>query len=91
LWIGMILWGIGMGTQESIVRAEIAAIIPQDKRGLAFGTFNAIYGISWFVGSALMGLLYDFSLWAIVLFSVLSQLIAVVILFIYRKRKNQTV
>ncbi|MCX7987614.1 MAG: MFS transporter [Bacteroidales bacterium] len=91
LWIGMILWGIGMGAQESIVRAEIAGIIPQDKRGLAFGTFNAIYGISWFVGSAIMGLLYDFSLWATVLFSVLSQLIAVLVLFIYRRRKNQTV
>lgn len=77
---GMILWGIGMGAQESILKAEIAEMIPQEKRGTAFGTFNAIYGISWFAGSALMGILYDFSVTGLIVFSVTSQMVAAVVL-----------
>jgi len=86
---GMVAWGIGMGAQESIFKAEIAEIIPAEKRGTAFGTFNAAYGLSWFGGSALMGVLYDISLTGLIIFSVISQLIAFfVIVFIIRKYKN---
>ena len=33
-----------------------------NKRGSAFGAFNGVYGVAWFAGSAVMGLLYDHSL-----------------------------
>jgi len=88
---GMILWGIGMGAQESVMRAEIAGIVPQEKRGTAYGTFNASFGIFWFAGSAIMGLLYDVSINSLVIFSVAAQLFAAIILawFIYgRNRSN---
>ncbi|MBP7730415.1 MAG: MFS transporter [Bacteroidales bacterium] len=82
---GMILWGIGMGAQESILKAEIANMVSTEKRGRAFGTFNAIYGLSWFAGSALMGIFYDFSIKALVIFSVTAQIIAAgVILYMMR-------
>lgn len=82
---GMILWGIGMGAQESILKAEIANMVSTEKRGRAFGTFNAIYGLSWFAGSALMGIFYDFSIKALVIFSVTAQIIAAgVILYMLR-------
>jgi MFS family permease len=81
---GTVLWGIGMGAQESIIRAAIALMIPADRRGTAYGTFNSVYGVVWFAGSALMGILYDVSLPALIAFSVASQLVAVPILFAVR-------
>ncbi len=82
---GMVLWGIGMGAQESVMRAAIANMVPPEKRGSAYGIFNATFGIVWFLGSALMGLLYDVSLPALILFSVIAQLCAIPILLRLRK------
>lgn len=59
---GMILWGIGMGTQGSLLNALIADLIPPNKRSTAFGFFDAAFGIAWFAGSWLMGVLYDKSI-----------------------------
>jgi len=78
---GMVLWGIGMGAQESIMKAAIASIVPPQRRGSAFGIFNTGYGLAWFAGSALMGTLYDFSLTALVIFSVLIQTLSLPVLF----------
>jgi MFS family permease len=74
--LGMVLWGIGMGSLESIIKAALAEMVPRDRRATGFGLFNAGFGLFWFLGSALMGLLYEFSLWALVAFSVTSQLLA---------------
>jgi MFS family permease len=60
--IGAALWGLGMGAQESVMRAAIADMVPANRRGSAYGIFNAAYGLFWFLGSALMGFLYDTSL-----------------------------
>jgi len=74
---GIILWGVGMGAQESIMRAAIANMIPANKRGSAYGIFNAGYGLSWFLGSALIGIFYDISLPALIAFSVVTQLASI--------------
>lgn len=71
--IGMVCWGIGMGAQESIMRATIADLVPSHRRGTAYGLFNAGYGLAWFAGSALMGLLLDHSIGWLVAFSVACQ------------------
>lgn len=81
IW-GMVLWGIGMGAQESIMKAAIAGIVAPQRRGSAFGIFNTGYGLSWFAGSALMGTLYDFSLPALVIFSVLIQALSLPVLWL---------
>lgn len=86
---GMIVWGIGMGAQESVVKAAVADLIPHEKRGTAYGVFNTFFGVSWFAGSAHMGYLYDVSITGLILFSVIAQLIAFVILWIFTARKNQ--
>lgn len=75
--VGMALWGVGMGAQESIMRAVIADLVPTNRLGFAFGLFNTIYGIAWFAGSALMGVLYDVSLTTLVMFSSAVQLAAI--------------
>jgi len=84
--IGMILWGLGMGSQLSIMRAIIANMIPIHKRGSAYGLFNAGYGIFWFLGSSLMGMLYSISLIYLVIFSMATQLAAVPLFYIVKKR-----
>ncbi len=83
---GVVLWGIGMGAQESIMRAAVAKMIASDRRGTAYGVFNTGYGIFWFAGSALMGYLYDISIAALVLFSVGAQLLSVPLLWIVRRQ-----
>ena len=84
--LGMVLWGIGMGAQESIMRAAIAGMIAPEQRGLAYGLFNTVYGIAWFVGSVLIGVLYDVSIPWLVVFSVVAQLASIPIFFSLRKR-----
>lgn len=84
--VGMVFWGIGMGIQESILRAQISKLIVPEKRGSAFGIFNTLYGFSWFLGSATMGILYSHSVLYLVLFSFCSQIFAAfIILFLIKK------
>ena len=83
---GVLLWGVGMGTQESIIRAVVADIVPARRRGTGFGLFNACFGIAWFLGSAAMGILYDFSLPALIGFSILAQLTSLPLLLFVQKR-----
>jgi hypothetical protein len=52
-----------------------------NKRGAAFGAFNGVYGVAWFLGSAVMGLLYSHSLLLLVMFGSLSQLAAAAVFF----------
>jgi MFS family permease len=75
--LGMVFWGIGMGSLESIIKAALAEMVPRDRRATGYGLFNAGFGLFWFLGSALMGLLYEFSLGALVAFSVTAQLLAI--------------
>ena len=74
-------WAIGMGAQDACLRSGIAQVVSMNKRGTAFGAFNGVYGIMWFLGSATMGLLYDRSLMALVAFGVIAQLAAAILFF----------
>jgi MFS family permease len=56
---GMVLWGIGFGAHDSLFRAAVAQRIPRERRATVMGVFNAIYGTAWFLGSVLLGVLYD--------------------------------
>jgi MFS family permease len=78
---GMVLWGIGMGAQASVIRAAIAPLAPASQRGTAYGIFNAAYGLAWFVGSSLLGVLYEWSVPALAVVSVVLQGAALAILW----------
>jgi MFS family permease len=84
--LGMALWGIGMGAQESIVRAAVAEMVPAARRGAAYGTFNAGFGVCWFLGSAAMGVLYDLSLPVLITVTVGLQLAALPVLLVVSRR-----
>ena len=81
----MALWGIGMGAQESIMKAAVAGMVPMDKRGSAYGIFNTGYGLAWFLGSALMGILYDQSISFLVAFSIVMQLASIPVFFLAKQ------
>ncbi|ADG07258.1 MFS transporter [Kyrpidia tusciae] len=83
---GVVLWGIGMGIQDSLMSAPVATMISPERRAYAYGVFNAVYGVAWFVGSWLLGVLYDTSIVALVAFSVVVQLVAIPVLLITKKR-----
>lgn len=55
--IGIILWGIVLGVHETIMRAAVADLTAISRRGSAYGIFNTIYGLSWMLGGAFMGML----------------------------------
>lgn len=78
--VGAAIWGLGMGAQESLLKAAVAAMAPVHKRGTAFGVYNMSFGIAWFAGSALMGVLYDASIPWLVVFSIAAQVLAVPLL-----------
>lgn len=83
---GMALWGVGMGAHESVMRAAVAGMAPRDKRASAYGIFNTGYGAFWFLGSALIGILYDFSIPLLIAFSVAAQLASVPLLLMVKRR-----
>lgn len=76
--VGIIIWGIGMGAQESIMKAAVSGIIPRNMRSTGFGIFETGFGISWFLGSWCMGALYDVNIPTLVIVSIIVQLMAVV-------------
>ena len=82
---GMALWGVVMGIHETVMRSAIADITPVARRGTAYGVFNAGYGMAIFIGSAVMGLLYDISLPVLVGAVVAVEAAAMLIFFAMRK------
>jgi len=79
--VGMVCWGVGTGAQESIMRATVAQLAPRDRRATAFGIFNAVYGVAWFAGSVLLGILYDRSIAGVVIASTGLQAAALPVLY----------
>ena len=86
--LGMILWGLGMGAQDSCLKAVLSRVVPRERRSTGFGVFDTAFGIAWFVGSALMGLLYEKSIFALVVFSVVLQLFALPVFVVAKKREG---
>ena len=74
---GAALWGVGMGAQESILKAAVTSIVPKQNRSSGFGISQTAFGIAWFLGSWLMGALYDASMSWMITVSVAAQLAAV--------------
>jgi MFS family permease len=75
--LGIILWGVGYATQDTLLKALVATVLPQDQRNFAFGLYYGGYGIGWLVGSVITGLLYEQSRLALVLFAISVQLASV--------------
>jgi MFS family permease len=84
--VGVSLWGLGMGVQESLIPAAVAPMVSPDRRAFAYGLFTGIYGTAWVLGSIVIGILVSVSLTGLVAFCVTSELAAIPLILIVRKR-----
>ena len=79
--IGLILWGVLLGAMESIALAYIADNVEVNYRGRILGIYYTFYGITWFIGSWLMGILYNINPKYVAIFSVVILLSAIIVLW----------
>jgi len=86
--LGIVLWGIGYSTQDTLLKALVASMLPTGRRNLAFGLFYTGYGAGWLLGSLTVGLLYSHSLLGVVAFSVGVQLVSLP-LFVFAQRSKR--
>ena len=87
LLVGIALWGVGMGAQESILKAVVSTIVPKNSRATGYGIFEFAFGIFWFLGSWLLGVLYDISIPALIAVSIAAQLAAIPFYYLSAKDK----
>jgi MFS family permease len=85
---GILLWGIGYATQDTLFKALIAGVLPEGKRSQAFGIFYSGYGAGWLLGSVVAGVLYERSRLALALFAVTVQLASLPIFIAAHRHKT---
>lgn len=74
---GLVLWGIGMGAQESILKAAVTSMVPKKNRATGYGIFECSFGIFWFLGSWMLGVIYSKSLPLMIGLSIFAQVLAI--------------
>ncbi|HBR85879.1 MAG TPA: MFS transporter [Firmicutes bacterium] len=89
LLIGVALWGIGMGAQESIMKAVVTTMVPKDSRATGYGIFECSFGLFGFLGSWLMGAIYDTSIIALIVVSIAAQALSIPCYLISYARKKK--
>ncbi|MDH7518060.1 MAG: MFS transporter [Candidatus Thermoplasmatota archaeon] len=87
--ISVIVWGVVMGSHETIMRSAIADITPLKKRGTGYGIFTTSYGLALFIGSVLVGVLYECSLNLLIISIMFIEIIAIPFFFMMWKTCNQ--
>ena len=75
--LGIALWGVGMGAQESILKAAVTSVVPKSSRATGYGIFEMSFGVFWFLGSWLLGVLYDINITSLIIVSMMTQLLSI--------------
>ncbi|WP_343061525.1 MFS transporter [Nocardioides luti] len=57
--VGLVVWGLAVGIQDSTVKALVADLVPSGRLATAYGVFAAFQGAAALAGGALGGALYD--------------------------------
>jgi len=89
--IGIILWGIGMGAQESVLKAAVSNMVSKQNRAAGYGIFECSFGIAWFLGSWLLGALYDNSIILMIILSVFAQMLSIPFYWLSDNRQKKEV
>jgi MFS family permease len=58
IWVLFIVYGVYFGMTEGVEKAFVADMVPQEKRGTAYGLYNLAFGITVFPASLLFGFLW---------------------------------
>jgi MFS family permease len=88
---GMLLWGVGYATQDTLLKAIVAEVLPEGKRNFAFGLYYGGYGVGWLAGSIVAGMLYENSRVMLIAFSIAVQLASVPVFVLARHRQEDVV
>jgi MFS family permease len=88
--LACVSYGLVLGMQESTYRAAITDIVPLGRRGSAYGFFNVLLGAGTFVSGVTFGYMLDalLSPWLMLVFVVVSQIIAIILLWNATQKKN---
>lgn len=86
---GVALWGVGMGAQESVLKAAVSNFAPKKNRATSYGMFEFFFGLFLFLGTWLAGVLYDVSKTALIAVSVGAQIASLPLYLISAKRKTK--
>lgn len=58
-WSLFVIYGVYFGMTEGVEKALVADLVPNEKRGTAFGLYNLAYGITVFPASLIFGLFWN--------------------------------
>ncbi|HEY6485989.1 MAG TPA: MFS transporter [Candidatus Cybelea sp.] len=85
---GAAVWGVGTAVQDALLLALVATVLARRRKATVFGLYDLAFGIAWFAGSVVGGVLLDRSITALVAFSMLLQ-VAAIPFFVYGKDRLQ--
>lgn len=89
-WILFVVYGAYFGMTEGVEKAFVADMVPEDKRGTAYGLYNLAFGITVFPASLLFGLLWnEFGVAAAFLTSAGVSIIAIFMLLTIRSESAE--
>ena len=90
-WALFILYGTYFGMTEGVEKALVADLVPEQKRGTAYGLYNLAFSITVFPASLLFGLLWTVygSTTAFLISSAISVAAAILLLTINTKPKDE--
>lgn len=78
--VGVAVWGLAMGLQDSTVKALVADLVPRERLAGAYGTFAAVQGGAAILGGAAAGFLYSRSLPTLVAVIAVLQVVSLALL-----------
>lgn len=90
LLIAAAFFGVVLGMQESIYRAAVTQFTPVSSRGTAYGIFNTGLGVGFLISGGIFGLFlqYNVNFAITLLFVILTQIVATVILLRMHRAVN---
>lgn len=81
------VYGIYMGISETVQRAIVPRYVPANLRGTAFGIYNLVTGVTFFISNFLFGFLWDsLGLLSATSYSIIITTIAICAMFIFIKK-----
>jgi MFS family permease len=88
LLLGLVVWGVATGVQDSTVKAYVAELVPSRRRATGYGVFAAMQGVGALAGGALAGALaVDHTAQLVVSIAALQLVSAALLLVAVRSRR----
>jgi MFS family permease len=87
--VGVVIWGLATGVQDSTVKALVADLVPAPQRGSAYGWFAVFQGVGALAGASVAGALYGSLPILVTLVVVLQVAASVLLVVVLRRRRSE--